>query len=261
LRKEQSICIDEKRKLINFLKNNPLQMYPYNFVKKYKSENVTVCLDADCDMKYVVHENKRMYFKQSMDEAFIKMYYNALLMEQDIDSPHRYEYGDFHVNEGDIIADIGAADGNFALSVVEKAKKIYLFECDEEWIYALKMSFAPWKDKVIIVNKYVSDTNENNCIRLDDYIKNAEINFLKVDIEGAELQFLMGAKSFLATQDDLNIAICTYHKESDAIDIEHILTENNFYTSFSNGYITFVWEDTPCLRRGLIRAKKLKKDS
>ena len=54
------------------------------------------------------------------------------------------------------LLDVGAAEGFFALSVIEHVKEIILFECDVEWIKALEATFKPWKDKVFIINKYVS---------------------------------------------------------------------------------------------------------
>jgi len=32
----------------------------------------------------------------------------------------------FNLNENDVVADIGAAEGNFSLSVIEKVKKLYI---------------------------------------------------------------------------------------------------------------------------------------
>jgi hypothetical protein len=109
--------------ILSFYKNNSFSTFPYNYTNKYKSKDVVVYADDDCNMKYVLHDKKRMYFKMSWSEETIKKYYNDLLIEQDIDSPHRYEYNNFQVNEGDIVVDVGVAEGNFALSVVERAKK------------------------------------------------------------------------------------------------------------------------------------------
>ncbi|KAA6327718.1 hypothetical protein EZS27_023318 [termite gut metagenome] len=206
LKNNQSV---EKLEIINFLKHNPLSVFPYKYTKEYNPKDIPVYMDSDCNMKYVLQDNKRLYFKRGWDDEQIKKYYNGLLIEQDIDSPHRYEVGDFCVQENDIVVDVGVAEGNFSLSVVEKAKKSYLFEVDEEWIDVLKITFAPWKEKVVIVNKYVSDTNNNNCVKLDNFLKKEKLNFLKADIEGAELQLLKGAKTLLSTQHSIKIAICT----------------------------------------------------
>jgi predicted RNA methylase len=42
----------------------------------------------------------------------------------------------------DVVADLGAAEGNFSLSIINKVKKIYIFEYDKEWVEALKAPFG-----------------------------------------------------------------------------------------------------------------------
>jgi hypothetical protein len=165
------------------------------------------------------------------------------------------------VSEGDVVVDAGVAEGNFALSVVEKVKKMYLFETDETWITTLEATFAPWKEKVVIVNKYVSDNDKENCITLDTFFGNEKIDFIKADIEGAEFQLLTGAKKILSRQIPMKIVLCTYHKHNDAEMFNRILMSNGFCTEFSKGYMIFLYElydrlEPPYLRRGLIRAKK-----
>lgn len=51
-----------------------------------------------------------------------------------------------------IVADIGTAEGIFALNIIHSVKKVYLFECDPEWIIPLEKTFAPWINKIEIVN-------------------------------------------------------------------------------------------------------------
>ncbi|KAA6336853.1 hypothetical protein EZS27_015027 [termite gut metagenome] len=249
----------EKTEIVDFLTHNPFSVFPYNFIKKYNRKDIIVYTDNDCGMKYVLQDNKRLYFKNNWRNKKIQKYYNSLLIEQDIDSPHRYEYSDFRVQKGDIVVDVGAAEGNFALSIIEEAERVYLFEVDEKWIDALKMTFAPWKEKVIIVNKYVSDTNDNNCVRLDDFLKEEQIHFLKIDVEGAELQLLTGAEVILSTQKSIKIAVCTYHKQNDAKDLNQMLMNYDFHTEFSKGYMIFLHDKALApsyLRKGLIRATK-----
>jgi hypothetical protein len=247
----------EKKEALLFLENNPLSMYPYVFSKKYKPDSFQVFTDNECGMKYVLHENKRLYFIPSWTEKQVRKYYHLSLIEQDLDSPHRYEYEDFKVSAGDVVVDVGVAEGNFALSVVERAKKIYLFETDEHWIYALKKTFEQWQDKVIIVNKFVSDNNTDNEVCLDDYFKDTAINFLKADVEGSEMQVLRGAQNILSKQKKLQIAICTYHKQHDADEINNFLKANRFLTTLSKRYMICWWDrklTAPWFRRGLIRA-------
>ncbi|MDR2424728.1 MAG: FkbM family methyltransferase [Prevotellaceae bacterium] len=259
LEKDSEYDISEKKAIIDFLKHNPFSVFPYDYTKKYNSENIRVYTDSENGMKYVLHENKRLYFKKRMKENFIKICYNNLVREQDIESPHRYETTDFSVQEADIVADVGTAEGNFGLSVVEKAKKLYLFEVDEEWIEALKMTFAPWKEKVFIVNKYVSDNNENGCTTLDAFFVNETPDFIKADIEGYESNLLRGSKNIISSNDSIKIILCTYHRQNDAAELNRMLAELGFRTEFSKGYMIFVYDKTlsePYLRKGLIRAAK-----
>jgi len=251
---------DEKKEIVDFLKANPLCVFPYDFSKKYNVNDIIVHLDHDNGMKYVLHGNKRLYFKKKWNEYRVKRYYNTLLTEQDIDSPHRYELAGFCVNDGDIVVDVGVAEGNFALSIIEKVEKLYLFEVDEEWIEALKETFAPWKEKVEIVCKYVSDNDEGNCISLDSFLGGRGIDFIKADIEGAEIALLKGCQNILSDREQIKIAICTYHKQDDANKINNVLKEFRFNTEFSKRYMIFLSDKRLCapyLRKGLIRAVKL----
>jgi hypothetical protein len=187
------------------------------------------------------------------------MCYNWLLVEQDSLSPHCYETAEFHVSEGDVVIDAGAAEGNFALSVIEKVKKIYLFEVDKAWIAALEATFVPWKEKVVIVNKYISDNNKKNGIALDTFFGNEKIDFIKADIEGAEPQLLTGASTLLSRQTPMKITLCTYHRHNDAEVLNRMLIEKGFHTEFSRGYMLFLYDKAlapPYLRKALVRATK-----
>jgi 16S rRNA A1518/A1519 N6-dimethyltransferase RsmA/KsgA/DIM1 with predicted DNA glycosylase/AP lyase activity len=48
------------------------------------------------------------------------------------------------VAEGDVVVDAGAAEGNFALSVIDKASKVYIIEGDAGWCEALRQTFLPY---------------------------------------------------------------------------------------------------------------------
>jgi hypothetical protein len=249
----------EIQEIRDYLMYNYLSAIPYNLRKMYRPENIIVYTDNTCDMKYVLHDSKRLFFCRNWSDSKIKIYFNGLLVEQDIHSPHRYEFADFSVLQNDIVADIGAAEGIFALSIIEKASKIYLFECDNSWIDALQKTFAPWKEKVVIINKYISDNNENNCTTLDTFLNGKEVNFIKADIEGSELSLLMGSTTTLTTKNNLRIVLCTYHKQNDAQELKEALTRYGFFTEYSNGYMIPHWDTElapPYLRRGVIRATK-----
>jgi hypothetical protein len=249
----------EVLEIINYLQNNPFSVFPYDYTKKYIPDNIDVFTDKKYNMLYVLHENKRMYFPKGWEEDEVQNYYNRLLIEQDADSPHRYESDSIRVNNRDILADIGAAEGIFALANIEKSEKVYLFECDNDWIKALEKTFEPWKEKITLVNKFVSDHTKGNSITLDDYLNGKDINFIKADIEGDETRLLKGAKKTLARMEKLQMVLCTYHKEKDAEELQQELTRQNFRTEFSKRYMLFIYDpelQKPYLRRGIVRASK-----
>ena len=46
-----------------------------------------------------------------------------------------------------------------------------MFEYDSEWREALEATFTPWADKVEIINKYVSDHDDESHIRFDSFFR------------------------------------------------------------------------------------------
>jgi len=250
---------EEIREIIDFLKKNLFHIFPYEFIHKYKLPNVLY--DNDCKMHYILHKGKKLYMPGEWNENECANYYKGLCIEQDADSPHRYETENYRVKEGDVIVDIGAAEGIWALENAGKASKIYLFECEEKWINALQKTFEPYNEKVEIINKFISNVTEENFVTFDDYFKGQEVNFVKVDIEGTEREFLRGAKNILQNQKDIRLLLCTYHRENDEIVLKEMLENYGFATEYSKGYMLFLYSygkelKEPYIRRGLIRAKK-----
>lgn len=250
----------EQKEALHFLRHNRLHVFPHSFTEKYKNKEVEVILDKSLGLRYINHEGKKLYFKRSWGVRKIKRSYTYLLLEQDPKSPHLYLTDKYTIAEGDVIVDAGAAEGNFSLSVVEKAKKLYLFETDSEWIEALEATFAPWKEKVEIVNKFVSDKNDEQHVSLDRFFEEkGTVDFIKADVEGAEADLLTGTQTLLKTTPHLKVAITTYHKQHDEEEIAAVLKDYGFRTSYSDGYMIFMYDENirpPYFRRGLIRAEK-----
>ena len=141
-----------------------------------------------------------------------------------------------------VIADIGAAEGFLSLELIDNVDKIYLFECDDEWIEAVNNTFKNFKDKVEIVKKYVSNINNEDNITLDTFFENKKIDFIKADIEGAELSMLIGGvQTFKKIQ---RAVICTYHRQDDAESIKSFLIKGKFKVGFSDGYMLFIYDKT-----------------
>ena len=249
---------EEQREVIEYLAKNPVTIFPYPFHLNYSADKIEVFSDAELGMRYVIQDGKRLYFKKKWGEKRIKRAYSDLLREQDVNSPHRYLDGTFDVNAGDVIADIGAAEGNFSLSVIERVKKIYLFEYDREWAEALKATFAPWAEKVEIINKYLSSTDDDSNVRFDTFYKShGDVNFMKIDVDGAESIVLDSCREVFKSGKPFMIALCTYHKNNDEKEFTAILKNSGFTVTPSRGYMIHYYDKkmkAPYLRRGLIRA-------
>lgn len=246
----------EIQEVINFLSDNQIKTIPI-----VSNSNTEIEVRKEEGMYYVDLNGKKMFFQVGTTKKSIIKYCKGIFEEQDPKSPHCYLSEDFNVNEDSIIADIGAAEGNFALSIVDKVKKVYIFEADKAWEKALKKTFEPWKDKVEIVFSLVSDKNNNSSVTLDEFFKDKEKpDFLKIDVEGYEKSVLTGAENILK-QNKTKIAVCTYHKYDDENVLKTYLQNKAYKTNFSNGFM-FMYENgedfkEPYLRRGVLRAEKL----
>tara|TARA_B110000503_G_C7041720_1_gene368499 strand:- start:39 stop:896 length:858 start_codon:yes stop_codon:yes gene_type:complete len=139
------------------------------------------------------------------------------------------EFGHKFLNEGDIVIDCGANQGIFSLSFKSKIKKSGIIFCIEPFDYATKKiknnfilnkynNFFIYKnivsDKVGLTKIYYSEGitdasivhKRNNykiikSITIDYLAKKhnlKKLNFIKLDIEGAEYSALLGAKNSIS---------------------------------------------------------------
>lgn len=239
-----------------------------NFPYKPQHEDIIVesGFDQTNGMAFVIHKNKRLYFHEaySEDEAE-ETYRNYLFVEkllgkEDIpEAPHQYQSPRVHVADGDVVFDIGAAEGLFALDNIDKASHVVIVESDPKWIEPLKHTFAPYGDKVTIIQKFVSDADTENTISLKKLLSDITYDsaFVKIDIEGHELPSIASAESMLKEKTGIKLAVASYHKQHDADKMKNFFDRLNYYTEFSNGYMLFNQYDSPTppyFRKGIVRA-------
>lgn len=229
----------EIKKIMDYIKHNGLDVFNYEFTDKYDYMPVECCYDNEAMLWFVIENGKRMYMKASLDTRLkVEYYYRSIAMEQDPQSPHRYDVEGFHVEQGMTVIDAGVAEGNFALSVIDKVNKIFLVECDSEWIEALRYTFKDYKDKVVYVEKLLSDSISDTTITIDKIAENENIDYIKMDIEGYEVPALKGAENTLTKPIKLNI--CCYHNVYDEKNITGILQKNKIKTATSKGYMCYL---------------------
>lgn len=251
----------EIKEIVYFLQHRSLDVFNYTFKDKYTELNSDVIYNKKFNLFYVNHNGRKLFFSKkfnSIDKVI--SYYRGLLIEQDKESPHKYLDRGFDINGGDIVIDAGAAEGFFSLDIIDKVSKVYLIECDDLWIEALKHTFEPYKDKVVIIKKYLSDIDDGEYTTLDSLV-DEPVNFIKMDIEGSECDALLGAKKIMSLSKNIKCSICSYHRKFDEIVIKHTLESFGFIHSNTKGYMWFPYrsenEELPTdLRRGVVRAWK-----
>ncbi len=249
------------------IQNKAIVTFPYAFHDKYKNMAVEVYKDTTCNMCYVIHDGKRLYFPQGWAKPFIKKYYLSLLEEQDMCSPHRYFPDDDSFLDEACFFDVGAAEGIISLSIIDRIQKAVLFEADPMWIKALNKTFEKYKEKIIIISKFCSDKVSKTETTLDEAydttikccfgdIANTKV-VVKADVEGMEMKVLAGASRLLQSA-EASFLICLYHHpEDDKGKSKNYLQEfkrPSDKLEKSEGYILYGVDDgSPSFRRGLIR--------
>ena len=247
-------------------KNSHMHAFPYDWSLTYNQYPVEVIEDSDG--AYVFHQNKKLYLKPIGTDISCADIYRQLLMEQDKRSPHYYRqfYPDFSCKA--CFMDIGCAEAMSTLEIIDDIDHAVLFEADVEWLPALKKTFAPYGDKIAIVSQFVGNTNSERFTTLDAYVQDHEQLFnqfdqivIKIDVEGAEMDVLKGAKKLLQSGKKIIVICCTYHRSRDGYVIGRFFDRLNYAISYSPGYMIFdtIVNDPflrkPIFRRGLICAE------
>lgn len=254
-------------KELSFLKEiGRIEVFPYKQIKSLGE--VHSDFDSIKKLPYVIHNNKRLYFPRNWSINDARNYYKYLIQIENIlggdyseKSPHQYQSDLICVNLNDIIFDIGCAEALFTLNSIDIIKKAFLIESDSMWVDPLLSTFEPFKDKVIIINKQVSELDKNNSISLTSLLLNHKNNniFIKMDIEGSEYNVIRACQNIISEEANLKFACCTYHNHDDAFLLHQIFKESNYKTQFSEGYMIYINDENlkpPYFRNGIIRAKK-----
>ncbi len=163
------------------------------------------------------------------------------------------QYFDFYkhiLGEREVFVDCGAYDGNTSIEFANWCQgeydKIFMFEADKNNIelcknninkYALKncvlMEYGVWSKKEKLgfcegnfTSSSVSTKSKvkSHFYDLDSVLENQKITFIKMDIEGSELEAVKGAKRIISRYKP-RLAISVYHKPEDIIDIPLLLWE------------------------------------
>lgn len=145
--------------------------------------------------------------------------------------------------------DCGAFKGDTLsqfLDLYPDYKSIYCFEADKVNFNALQQyvdtirkeniiceNYALWNTETVIgmegsgvcVKASENGTNLIHTITLDRYFKDIKVDYIKMDIEGAELNALKGGMNVIK-RDRPVLAICIYHTMTDRLEIPEMLIDS-----------------------------------
>lgn len=252
--KEENL-LEHARQMI-FDGRSPLFAFPY----EKTAYPVNYGFDEKEDMYYYIQDGVKLYLPKSKysDEGDVEHYLLGLFVEQDERSPHRYLNERMAVPAGAVVLDAGVAEGNFTASVIQKAKKVYLVECDPDWAYALRRSFRDYTDKIVIIEKYLSDHDDEEHITIDSIMNGQPLDYVKMDIEGDEPAALRGAKETLRISEHLKCNVCVYHRLGDDQKVCDLLSEAGMDISHTPGYMFHGGDEEHLYypRKGVVQAVK-----
>ena len=210
----------------------------------------------------------------------IKMYYSALGINIDfIIKQYELHRDEMHIvaEPGDIVIDAGGCFGDTALYFAQKVGKegeVHVFEFIPDNIATFKKNIALnevlepaiklvsnplWSSSGqqvfylsngpgsrVSMNEFEGYTNKTITLSIDDY-RNSEnlsrIDFIKMDIEGAELNALKGAEETIK-QFKPKLAIALYHSTAEFESIPRYINELNLGYKFYLSHSTIYGEET-----------------
>jgi FkbM family methyltransferase len=233
----------------------------------------------DIQLNYMTLELKK--FNLNKIGYPISIYFNNLAIQIDF-VLEQYAYSrknqkKIEVEEGDVVIDGGGCYGDTALYFAHKAGKtgkVHSFEFIPENIAIFRKNCAlnplleakielvqhPLWSKSNVPVYYQSDgpgskvsfeelsqtAGKTTTVTIDDYIQSSRIekvDFIKMDIEGAELDALQGSVETIKKHKP-KLAICVYHSIEDFGNIPKFINELKLGYKFYLGHYTIYQEET-----------------
>lgn len=246
---------------LKYIIDNGFSNFPYKQIKN--CEDVISGYDITKQLPFVEHKNKKLYFPQDFSvESASSIYKNFIERECILGgnytekSPHQYQTDNFKIEQDDVLVDVGCAEALLALDSIDNVSHAYLIEGNPLWIPALEATFEPYAEKVTIINKYIGLGKDDVSLQKIIEKHNCGV-FIKMDIEGAEVNVLNDVCDFLSKRKKTKIVCCTYHKNNDFKKITSIITKMGYEWECSEGFMLFnLYDDPeyPYFRKGVVRA-------
>jgi len=166
-----------------------------------------------------------------------KMSFDFNLINEIIDHEQYFDSSILEFCDHETFVDAGAYDGQTTMEFIAKVKgrfnKAFVFEPDKNMLDKvagtidsvnkdnnIKLIAGGVYDKSGVIKftpgeiggSHISNNGSENIeiYKLDDVLKDEDVTFIKMDIEGAEMNALIGAQNIIR-ENKPKLAICTYH--------------------------------------------------
>ena len=161
------------------------------------------------------------------------------------DDWHHYEVPETTVQPGDVVLDCGAAEGIFALSVLDRAGKVAIFEPSPDFAGSLQRTFGAASNAVVVPaalgssekQAFLSGNSLYGFVGADGGIpitvttidawsarEQTRVDFIKGDLESYEFEVLKGARTTIQ-RDRPKIAFTVYHPGNNWKEMRDFLRE------------------------------------
>ena len=177
---------------------------------------------------------------------------NLLVLGEYAEKKQYFDLPQLNISNDEVFIDAGGFNGDtssqFAKKTLYKYKKIYLFEpnaksaekCRNElknlhdceiiqkgtWSKNELLTFLEQEEGSRQVNTAENNTVTIEATTIDSILKGEEATFIKMDVEGAELNSLIGAKNTIIKYKP-RLAIYVYHRRNDIWEIHKLLLKYN----------------------------------
>jgi FkbM family methyltransferase len=144
---------------------------------------------------------------------------------------HYYEILETSVRQGDVVLDCGAAEGIFALSVLDRAGKVVIFEPSPDFADSLQRTFGNAPNAIVVSaglgssegKAFLAGNSLYGFVSMDQGMPirmttvdawaasaGTHVDFIKGDLESHEFEVLKGARMIIQ-RDKPKIALTVYH--------------------------------------------------
>ncbi len=240
-----------KYKFCGFIDNNEslqkkqvlgIPVYPLEVFKKENTAGIVVAT------RLYWKELCKQLSEENIDETRI---FKLGKVQSELAKVQYFDLPDLKFKKNEIFVDAGAFDGETSVGFYEmlnnEIEKVILFEPDSGNAEKCKNNMEKHGMPYQIINKgiwseektlgFYAIGNGGSCIveegdscvevtRLDTALKDTGATFIKMDIEGAEMEALLGGEEVIRKYRP-KLAICVYHKKEDIDVIPRLLLKYN----------------------------------